>query len=123
MGQFIFIVEDDLDLRFLYEKILKLKNYHVESAGTGSQAIKKLSNINGKGFPDIILMDYRLPDIDGIETMERIFQLQSSAKVVFLSADDTIRDKVISKGAKAFFKKPNSVISLVNIIKTMLDEN
>lgn len=123
MNRFIFIVEDEIDLRLLYEKILKLKDYHVESARTGTEAIKKLSNINGRGFPDIILMDYRLPDINGIETMERILQMESSAKIVFISADESIKDKVISKGAKDFFKKPNSVISMLNIIKEILNKN
>lgn len=96
-----------------------MEGYNVDTARTGKEAIKKLSNNKGKSFPNLILMDYRLPGIDGIETMIKILEIKQSANIVFFSADESVKERAISCGAKAFFTKPNSVFKLIEIIKDL----
>ncbi len=57
-----------------------------------------------------------MPLLNGIEAMLEILKLNHDVKVIFISADESIREKAISKGAIAFLKKPIDINQLQNII-------
>ena len=117
----IFIIEDDLSLQKLYKLLLKLKGFKViGTANNGENAIHKYNSFIDK--PDIILMDYRMPIKNGLETTKEIVKIdkRGKSKVIFVSADKTIKEKALSMGAMSFIKKPFSQEKLVNEINSAL---
>ena len=91
----ILIVEDDKSTQRLYKMILETSGHQViGTAYNGEEAVKLYRTILDK--PDIILMDYRMPFKDGIETTKEILQLDinNHSKIIFLSADESIKKKL-----------------------------
>jgi len=114
----IFIVEDDYSLRLLYEKALKLNGYNVVgSAKDGDEAVNMYNRFSIK--PDIILMDHRMPIKNGIEATKEIFQKSSDIKpkIIFISADRSIKETALSIGVISFKNKPFSLERLFNNIE------
>ncbi len=114
----IFIVEDDHSLRLLYEKALKLNGYNVVgSARDGEEAVNMYDRFSTK--PDIILMDHRMPIKNGIEATREILQNSSNIKpkIIFVSADRSIKEAALSIGVISFKNKPFSLERLFNNIE------
>lgn len=114
----IFIVEDDHSLRLLYEKALQLNGYNVVgSAKDGEEAVNMYNRFSSK--PDIILMDHRMPIKNGIEAAKEIFQNSSDIKpkIIFVSADRSIKETALSIGVLSFKDKPFSLDRLFNNIE------
>lgn len=70
----IILIEDDLSTIDIYQTILKKYGFEVEVFTTGRQALKKLKQIREKktSRPDLFLIDLILPDMNGIELLEKI---------------------------------------------------
>jgi len=118
----ILIVEDDHSLRLLYEKALSLKGYNViGSAKDGEEAVKLYKDFKNK--PDIILMDHRMPIKNGIEATKEILanSSENKPKIIFASADKTIKETALSIGAISFKDKPFTLEKLFNNIKKALN--
>ena len=114
----VFIVEDDHSLRLLYEKALQLNGYNVVgSAKDGEEAVNMYNRFSTK--PDIILMDHRMPIKNGIEATKEIFQNSSNIKpkIIFISADRSIKEIALSIGVISFKNKPFSLERLFNNIE------
>jgi len=118
----ILIVEDDHSLRLLYEKALIFKGYNVMgSAKDGEEAVKLYKEFKNK--PDIILMDHRMPIKNGIDATKEILANSSEVKpkIIFASADKTIKETALSIGAISFKDKPFTLEMLFNNIKKALN--
>ena len=118
----ILIVEDDHSLRLLYEKALSIKGYNViGSAKDGEEAVKLYKDFKDK--PEIILMDHRMPVKNGIEASEEILANSSEIKpkIIFASADKTIKETALSIGAFSFKDKPFSLERLFKNIQKALN--
>jgi DNA-binding response OmpR family regulator len=70
--------------------------------------------------PDIILMDHRIPLKSGIEAAKEILEFDNSVKIIFMSADTSIRDEALENGAVSFKEKPFSLERLFNNIQKVL---
>ena len=117
----IFIVDDEQDVRILYEKMLRLKGFDVfPSAKTGKEAIKMFNNFNPK--PDIILMDCLMPGINGLEAMREILKLNYGTKIIMISSDATVKQEALKVGAKKFLDKTVSMVELLKALKDVLNE-
>ena len=117
----IFIVDDDYSLQKLYSLILKEAGFEiVDTAFNGRTAIEKFNNHKEK--PDIILMDHRMPMKNGLEAMEEILQTNNRVKIIFASADISVKQKAISLGACAFLDKPFNMRKLLRIIQNVCDD-
>jgi len=115
----ILIVEDDLSLQRLYEIMLKTFGYTIiGKANNGKEAIEIFISSTLK--PDIILMDHRMPIKNGIETASEILKLNSHTKIIFISADNSIKKKAFSIGASSFLEKPFNLEQLHNEIEKVL---
>ncbi len=118
----VFIVEDEKNLQFLYEQILTLKGLEIlDFANDGEEAISKFSNFPEK--PDIILMDNRMPRKDGIEASKEILSQDNRAKIIFLSADASVKKEALSIGAIAFLNKPIDMFKLIKHIFKHVNNN
>ena len=120
----ILIVEDDHSLRLLYEKALSFQGYNViGSAKDGEEAVKLYKDFKNK--PEIIVMDHRMPIKNGIEATKEILANSSKIKpkIIFASADKTIKEIALSIGAFSFKDKPFSLERLFKNIQKVVNHN
>lgn len=111
----VFIIENDPTLQELYEKILMNNGFQViGKASSGIDAIVQYKLFSKK--PDVIIMDYRMPIKNGIETTKELLDIDSNARIIIISGDLTVEDEVLKQGAKKFLKKPFSYHQLVREI-------
>ncbi len=106
----ILVVEDDAPVRNLITTTLKAHDYKFISAQNGNNAIMEASSRN----PDIVLLDLGLPDIDGVEVIERI-RTWSDMPIIVISARSEDKDKIdaLDAGADDYLTKPFSVDELL----------
>jgi len=83
------------------------------------EAVCKYKSFSKK--PDIILMDHRMPIKNGIETFKEILKINNNAKIIFVSADNSIKNDVLSLGATDFLCKPFNIEKLIQSIKNALN--
>ena len=101
----IFIIDDDVDIVLLFEQILVLEGHEIiAKAFNGEEAIDIFKNFQEK--PDIILMDHRMPIKTGIEASKEILEFDQSAKIIFTSADESVKEMALSIGVFSFISKP-----------------
>lgn len=112
----IAIVEDEKELVKVYQKAFSRKGIEIcFIAYDGIEAIKKYIECTPR--PHAILMDYRLPIMNGLEASREILKLDPEARIIFLSADVAVREEAMSAGAFAFLKKPASLKDIVDTVK------
>ena len=100
--------------------ILEVLEYQVVGiADNGEKAIQMYKKFPEK--PDIVLMDHRMPIKDGIETTKELLLINEHAKILFLSADISIKQLALNSGAVDFLEKPFRVNQLINGIKNILN--
>jgi two-component system, NtrC family, nitrogen regulation response regulator NtrX len=115
----ILIIDDEPSIRRTLREILEYEKYQIDEAGTGMDA---LSMVNEQEF-DVILCDIKMPEMDGIETLEAIKQITESP-VIMISGHGTIETAVdaIKKGAYDYISKPPDLNRLLITIKNALDK-
>ena len=106
----ILVVEDDAPVRNLITTTLKAHDYKFITAQNGNNAIMEASSHN----PDIVLLDLGLPDMDGVEVIERI-RTWSDMPIIVISARSEDKDKIdaLDSGADDYLTKPFSVEELL----------
>ena len=99
----ILIIDDETSFASLLAELLTKAGYTVKSANTGSTGLTLLKRSN----PALVLLDYRLPDMSGLEVLKQI-RLDSSVPIIFISGEGSDRDKVaaLEQGADDFVAKP-----------------
>lgn len=118
MTKTVLIVDDEPNMLITLSDILNLEGFDVSVADDGSQAIE----IIGSRQFDIILLDYKMPDLNGVETFQEIQRLQADVKVIFITAyyhESTVKD-AIQEGAVGVCQKPLSIPALLKLIKTVI---
>ena len=117
----IFIVDDDHSLQGLYKLILKEAGFEIiGTAINGKLAVEKYKNFEEK--PDLILMDHRMPIKSGLDAMIEILGINDNVKIIFASADISVKKKALSQGACAFLDKPFKMQKLLGTIKNIVNE-
>ncbi len=110
----IAIVEDEQELLSLYSNYLRDLGYeHVFGAQSGESLITAIAR--DEISPEILLIDYRLPGIDGIETARRIVARKPATRVIVITADDSIKSIADSDGFE-FLQKPFSMAVLARML-------
>ncbi len=125
MGEFkkhILIVDDEpIWLRTL-TKILQSKGYDVKEAASGADALKTLIDY----VPDLILLDVRMPDMNGFDLLDHIKKLPKLAEkpVVFVSAMDDFHAKKVARelGAADYILKPIDEREVSNVLAKYLPQ-
>jgi DNA-binding response OmpR family regulator len=114
----ILIVEDDEDTRFVYGVLLQMEGYNVTHVGTATEA---LARVLSTGY-DLIMMDVRLPDGDGVELCRQIREFNHVTPIMFVSAAAYQKDveRGMKAGAQAYVTKPAVAEDLLEKVKYML---
>lgn len=115
----ILVVDDEIEARKLLKE--SLKDYDILLAEDGIQALEILKQTKDI---DLILLDIRLPDIDGIEVLKRIKEFNSFLPVVMVSAltDAPIIVEAMKRGATDFITKPLDKQLLKLSVKNILEK-
>ena len=101
----VLLIEDEFLIRWAISHTLASAGHHVVEAADAASAITMLARMGG--HPDVVLLDYRLPDTDGLSLFASIRQLAPESAVVLMTADatpDALR--AVELGAAAIMQKP-----------------
>ncbi len=108
----IFIVEDDVDLSEMLSAYFRVQGYVVNGAARGEDAVAAIS----QDTPDVVVLDIRLPDIDGYEVCRRLRQMRRTENipVIFLTEKREREDKLagLELGAVDYITKPFDIQEL-----------
>ena len=114
------IVDDERSLVEVYRKIMLLKGIPIcFVAYDGEEAVRLFEAHNPR--PCIVLMDYRMPGVNGIQATMRILSKDAKAKIIFISADDSVREDAINAGAVMFVQKPASMKEILKAVKRVAE--
>ena len=114
----ILVVDDDKDLRFNLSSILKDEGYDVLAVGDGREALKAVQN----NSPILVLLDIRLPEMDGMKILEKMKELNHNLAIIMLTAVTDVKDavKAMRLGAYDYITKPFDNEELILTIKKAL---
>ena len=111
MKPVILLVDDEDTIRLFLEKTLRDEDYDAVSAATGSEAIE----LTRSKLPDLVLLDLKLPDMNGLEVLRQIKEDFPEVCVIMLTAFGDIETAVLAmkKGAFDFVSKPVNLEQLL----------
>lgn len=115
----ILIVDDDAQLRTSFEKLLKEEGHTVRTAATGEVGIEQVK----AALPDLVIMDVRLPGMDGLMTFQVIHEMQPKLPVIIMTAYGTTDTAIQATklGAFDYVLKPFDIPEMLTLIDQALD--
>lgn len=120
MGK-ILCIDDDLDISLLIKRLLEKNDYKAETAISGKKGLELLE----KGGFSLVLCDFRLPDMDGLEIIQEIKKLDPNIGIITITGYSDVKTAVqaIKYGAYEYVTKPIHPDELLLTIKKALDAN
>ena len=112
----VLIADDDTGIRNFLRRGLRLEGYNVLEAPSGEVAVELTSS----GHPDLVILDWMMPGIDGPEALRRIRALGNTIPVIFMTGRDGDRADGLALGADDYFVKPVSFARLIERLHTLL---
>ena len=116
----ILIVEDEIGIVQFLKQGLEEENYKVTTANNGLDGLTIFQN---NSF-DLVLLDWMLPKMNGLEVCQKIRETNLKTPIIFLTAKDTIQESIegLKNGANDYIKKPFSFDELTERIKVHFRE-
>ena len=117
----ILIVDDETPIRRTLRDILEFEGYEVDEAVDGLDCVAKVQ----KEKYDVVIMDIKMPKMDGIEALERLQILSPETPVIMVSGHGTIDTAVeaVKKGAFDFISKPPDLNRMLITVRNALDRS
>ncbi|MCZ2100220.1 MAG: sigma-54 dependent transcriptional regulator [Chitinophagales bacterium] len=117
----ILVVDDDKGIRKALRDILELEKYEIDEAVDGLDCIVKIK----QNTYDVIIMDVKMPRMDGMEAIEKIQDIAPDVPVVMISGHGNIDTAVesVKKGAFDFIQKPPDLNRLLITLRNALDKS
>jgi DNA-binding NtrC family response regulator len=115
MSKTILVVDDEKEICTVLSDNLSQEGYRVFTANSGKTALELVK----KEKPDLVLLDIRMPEMDGIEVLRRIKKMKKEIVVIMLTAYGTLETarKAMKLGAYDYITKPFDLFSLKSIVK------
>jgi CheY-like chemotaxis protein len=115
-GKKVLLVDDEVDFTASLGKILRRRGFEVETASDGLIALERITH---QAF-DVIVLDVKMPGMDGIQVLAEIRRLAISARVILLTGHLSITDEEdgLKGGAYAYLFKPIPILKLVELVES-----
>ncbi|MBA7696609.1 Transcriptional regulatory protein ZraR [subsurface metagenome] len=116
----ILLVDDEANVRTVFSDVLKRAGYQVKAVEDGHEAIKEVE----KNTYNLVLVDLRMPKMDGIEVLENIKKRKPELPVIIYTGYGSVTTAVeaMRKGASDYLNKPFSPEELKLVIKKALEQ-
>ena len=112
----ILVIEDEKNLRVLYQQDFEHDGFEVITASTAAEGLAKIET----EAPDLVVMDIRLPGMDGLEAMSRLLDKHPKIPVVLNSAFSSYKDSFMSWSADAYVVKSADTGELRTRVRELL---
>jgi two-component system, OmpR family, response regulator len=114
----VLVVDDEPSLAELLSSVLRYEGFQTQAAGDGAGAVRAVREFR----PDAIVLDIMLPDFDGLEVLRRVRAIQPNVCVLFLTARDSVEDRVagITAGGDDYVTKPFSLEEVLARLRGLL---
>ena len=114
----ILVVDDDPDIRLLLKRFLERNHFEVSVYETGIEALKAVASCE----PELVLLDFRLPDFDGEEVLKKIKEKDPDIQVIIITGYGDVKTaiKTIKRGAFDYVTKPIQPEEILMRIKEAL---
>lgn len=113
----VLVIEDEKSLRLLYQQDLQREGHEVLTAATAREGL----DLAEKERPDLVILDIRMPGMDGLEAMGRILDRQPRLPVILNSAYSSYKDNFMSWAADAYVVKSSDTAELIARVRELLD--
>ena len=115
----ILLVEDDKNVRRLLTEELNDDGYAISTAADGKEALSMLKKKDNEK-PDLIILDLRMPKMDGFETMGYILKSRQETPVIIHTAYSSYKNDVMVMAADAYVEKSHDLTKLKDVIKELI---
>jgi len=117
----ILVIDDENSIRSTLKEILEYESYEVDLAASGPEGLTLFMEKKH----DIILCDIKMPEMDGLEVLAKLFEISSDAQVIMISGHGNIDTAVtaIKQGAYDFIEKPLDLNRLLITIRNAEDKS
>ena len=114
----VLVVDDEADIRSLLTDLLKEEGYQVRTADSAAKALAEIA----KREPDLVMMDVKLPDQDGIALLKQLKQAHSELEVIVMTAfgGSSSAIKSMEHGAYDYVTKPFELDDLVARVRALV---
>src|SRR6184192_4215425 len=115
----ILVADDDASIRLLLKQLLSDEGYSVVEATTGTEVVEKVKDTN----PDLVIMDVRMPELDGIEALSKLKVSSPKTSVLIMTAFGSSNNAIraMELGAFDYITKPFELDKISHSVKRVLD--
>src|ERR671935_1456339 len=116
----ILVIDDEAAIRDSLRMTLEYDGYEVIAAATGQEGLALVE----REAPDLVMLDVKMPGMDGLEVLDRLRAMNESLPIVVISGHGTIGTAVeaTKKGAFDFIEKPFSSERVLVVLRNALDQ-
>jgi two-component system response regulator (stage 0 sporulation protein F) len=115
----ILVVDDEKEVTMSLKGFFTAIGYDMLTALDGNEALRVIDSIKNL---DLILLDVRMPGVDGIQVLKHIRKIKSDAKVIIITAyDKEVKQEVETIGIDGFFAKPIDLSKLIERIRYVME--
>ena len=112
----LLIIDDDETIIFSFKSFLNENNYEIEFSKNGKEGLEKLTTFQ----PNLIIADYKMPEMTGLEFIKASKIMRPSTPVIIMSAfgDTTTKRTFLDEGAYEYIEKPFDIENILKLIKS-----
>jgi DNA-binding response OmpR family regulator len=112
----ILVVDDEISMRLLYARELADDGHAVVTASSSHEALEQFRSEH----PDLVILDIRLPGMDGLEVLGRMLSIDRKTPIILLSGYSFYRENFLSWAADAYLTKSSDTSELRRLVKRLL---
>jgi len=115
----ILVVDDEQPICELLDEFLSIQGFDVTTADNGKAALSKFRDLT----PHAVILDIKMPGINGIEVLHKIKEINGDTNIIVLSAfgDAGTRETALKGGADYYMEKPMDLECLLRVLKEWRD--